>query len=339
MDSTSHIDRSVIPFDALGDWMDEQGLPAGEFTAIEPLGGGTQNVMIRFQRGGRDFVLRRGPRHLRPKSNDAIRRESRVLAALADTDVPAPRPIAACPDESVIGAAFYLMEPVNGFNPTTRLPDLHRADARVRHQMGLTVVDALARLGAVDHEAVGLGDVGHPDGFLRRQVPQWLSTLDAYGGPVELPNVASLADWLEDNLPAEWKPGIMHGDFHLANVMYSYDGPQIAAIVDWEMCTVGDPLLDLGWLLATWPDEGDLSLASGLPGRAELVARYAENSSRDTSFAAWYAVLASFKLAIVLEGTHVRARAGKAPQDVGDYLHGMAVRLLDRAPEFAEKGV
>lgn len=288
MDSTSHIDRSVIPFDALGDWMDEQGLPAGEFTAIEPLGGGTQNVMIRFQRGGRDFVLRRGPRH----------------------------------------------------NPTTTLPDLHRADVRVRHQMGLTVVDALARLGAVDHQAVGLGDVGHPDGFLRRQVPQWLSTLDAYGGPVELPNVASLADWLERHLPAEWKPGIMHGDFHLANVMYSYDGPQIAAIVDWEMCTVGDPLLDLGWLLATWPDEGHpLSLATGLPGRAELVARYAENSSRDTSFAAWYAVLASFKLAIVLEGTHVRARAGKAPKDVGDYLHGMAVRLLDRAPEFAEKGV
>ena len=131
----------------------------------------------------------------------------------------------------------------------------------------------------------------------------------------------------------------MHGDYHFANVMYAYDGPRLAAIVDWEMCTFGDPLLDLGWLLATWPDPArpgaapaaGLAAAGGLPAPAEVVARYARGTTRDLSAMNWYAVLACFKLGIVLEGTNARACAGKAPRAVGDLLHATTLGLFARA--------
>ncbi|MGH3392495.1 MAG: phosphotransferase family protein, partial [Actinomadura sp.] len=271
------IDQAVVDFSVLAEWMDGQGLPGGPFEDVELLGGGTQNILIRLRRGGRTYVLRRPPRHLRAKSNEVLRREARVLAALDGTGVPAPRLIAACPDEQVMGGAvFYLMTPVDGFNATVELPDLHAGDQAVRNRMGLEAAAALASLGAVDHVAVGLADLGRPEGFLDRQVGRWLAELESYGaldgypGP-EIPGLEKVAGWLEGNRPDSWRPGIMHGDYHLANLMYAFDGPQVAAIVDWEMCTIGDPLLDLGWLLATWPGEdgqlltGPLGEAGGLP--------------------------------------------------------------------------
>src|SRR5215212_9430460 len=136
------------------------------------------------------FVFRRGPRHLRPTSNKVILRETRVLKALANTDVPHPKLIAVCEDPAVLGdAVFYLMEPVDGFNAGTELPGRHAHDAVTRFRMGLSMADALARLGALDPAAVGLSDFGKPEGFLERQVPRWLSELDSYsefadyGGP------------------------------------------------------------------------------------------------------------------------------------------------------------
>jgi aminoglycoside phosphotransferase (APT) family kinase protein len=335
---------SEIDFDVVSGWMDEQGLPTGSIESVTPLAGGTQNVLVRFGRGGETYVLRRGPWHLRPKSNDMMRREMRVLAALAGTAVPHPALVAACPDEDVLGggAAFYLMQAVDGFNPTVELPALHAGDASVRHEMGLTAIDAAVALGAVDYQAVGLTDLGRPDGFLERQVPRWLGELESYSrhegypGP-DIPGLDDVARWLEANLPATFEPGISHGDYHLANLLYRYDGPEVAAIVDWEMCTIGDPLLDLGWLLATWPSAtdpgigGTLGGLGGLPSRDELVARYADRSARDLSAVAWYEVMASFKLGIVLEGTHARAFAGKAPVEIGDLLHATTLVLFTRA--------
>jgi aminoglycoside phosphotransferase (APT) family kinase protein len=343
------IEREVVDLDVLAAWMDEQGLPSGPIEDVEALGGGTQNVLLRLRRGGADYVLRRGPRHLRKASNDVMCREMRVLAAIADTDVPHPRFIAGCTDPDVMGGAvFYLMTPVDGFNPTVSLPALHARSAEVRHEMGLQVADAIARLGAVDHVAVGLADFGKPDGFLERQVPRWQSELASYsqmdGYPgASIPGVDDVAGWLDANRPASWQPGIMHGDYHLANVLFAPESPRLAAIVDWEMCTIGDPLLDLGWLLATWPEAtgpddamasvvtGAIGGASGLPTRAELVAYYAERSARDLSAIAWYTVLACFKLGIVLEGTHARACAGKAPKATGDLLHAITLGLFARA--------
>lgn len=345
MNQPDVVDRSVVDFAVLARWMDERGLPGGPFADVRRLAGGTQNVMLAFRRGGRAYVLRRPPEHLRRKSNDALVREMRVLAALADTPVPAPGFIAGCPDPDVMGGAvFYLMEEVDGFNPSVALPSPHADDPAVRHQMGLNAAAAIATLGEVDHVAAGLGDVGHPAGFLERQVDRWLSELETYGqldgypGP-DIPGVDRVADWLERNRPTEWRPGLMHGDFHLANIMFRYDGPDVAAIIDWEMVTVGDPLLDLGWLLATWPgDDGGtisggspLAEAGGLPSRKEVVAWYADRSSRDVSAATWYDVLACFKLGIVLEGSNARADAGLAPREIGDRLHAHTLNLFDRA--------
>jgi aminoglycoside phosphotransferase (APT) family kinase protein len=340
--------ESSIDWAVVESWLAARGVADGRVTEIEPIGGGTQNLMFGFQCGGIRFVLRRGPRHLRPHTNEALRREARVLGALADSGVPIPRLVAGEPDESVLGSVFYLMEPVDGFNPSVGLPPLHQSNAEMRRAMGFNAVDALLALGEVDAEQVGLGDLGKPQGFLERQVPQWLDMLDGYarfdGYPGhELPHVDELADWLTRHRPPTFLPGIMHGDFHMANLMFRNDGPQVAAIVDWEMCTLGDPLLDLGWLLATWPQDG----ASGLPGggvadmptRTELIAHYGATAQRSVEHALWYAVMASFKLAIVLEGTHARARAGKAPQAVGDMLHAIAIGLLDNATAFIVRGL
>ena len=161
---------------AVAEWMSQQGLGDGPLEDVSEIGGGTQNIMLRFTRSGRPYVLRRGPKHLRPRSNIVIMRETQVLAALAGTDVPHPRLIASCDDLGVLGdAVFYLMQPIDGFNAGQELPALHAGDPAVRFQMGLSMADALAKLGAVDHAAVGLGDFGKPEGFLERQVPRWLS--------------------------------------------------------------------------------------------------------------------------------------------------------------------
>lgn len=339
----------VTALSQMAAWMSEQGLGDGPITDVAEITGGTQNIMLRFRRAGRDYVFRRGPRHLRPVSNTVILRETRVLHALAGTDVPHAGLIAVCEDTSVLGsspsdaALFYLMEPVDGFNAGAGLPALHAGDADVRHGMGLSMADAAARLGAVDHVAVGLGDFGKPDGFLDRQVPRWLSelesysTFDGYPGP-DIGDVAAVATWLQANIPSSFQPGIMHGDYHAANVMFSPTGPDVVAIVDWEMCTIGDPLLDLGWMLATWYRPGhepvlpnELMAAGGLATPDELVERYARNTTRDLTNIDWYTVMACFKLGIILEGSNARAAAGKAPKEIGDMLHIATVRLFERA--------
>ena len=237
------------------------------------------------------------------------------------------------------GAAFYLMEPVDGFNPTVEMPALHAGDPAVRHAMGLNAVDAVARLGAVDHVAVGLGDIGKPDGFLERQVPRWISELEGYRsmpgypGP-EIPGVDDVAAWLTANQPTSWTPGLMHGDYHMANLMFERTSPEVAAIVDWEMVTVGDPLLDFGWLLATGQRTGAAGGGIGeLPTSDEMIEHYAARTTRDTSNARWYTVLACFKLGIVLEGSHARAHAGKAPKAIGDMLHATCLALFEQAHE------
>lgn len=327
----------------LADWMDGQGLPAGDIEGVELLAGGTQNILLRFDRGGESYVLRRPPVHKRDNSDETMRREARVLAALRDSDVPHPRFIAGCPEVDVLGASFYLMQPIDGFTATTGLLDVHRSDPKVRRRMGLAMVDGIASLGAVDHEAVGLGDFGRPDGYLERQVARWMrqlegySALEGYPGP-EIPGLDDVARWLETNRPTSFVPGILHGDYHLANVMFERDGPELAAIVDWELSTIGDPLLDLGWMLATWPEgsgggPGSIGVTpwEGFPDASELVRRYAEQSTRGVDAIAWYEVLACYKLGIILEGTHARAAAGKASKEMGDLLHATTLGLFARA--------
>lgn len=334
---------------ALAAWMDTQGLGSGPLERMEKLAGGSQNLIVRFTRSGRDFVLRRPPEHLRAASNETMRREARLLGALAGTAVPHPRLIAACLDERILGAVFYLMEPIDGFNPQNGLPRSHHP-AEVQHRMGLAMIEGLAVLHAVDPFAVGLDDFGKWQGFIERQVARWGSQLAGYAelsgwpGAGALGNVEGVAAWLEANRPASFLPGILHGDFHLANVMFRNDTSELAAIIDWELATIGDPLIDLGWVLATWPQQADGGMLNiepwnGFPTPAELVAHYAAHASRGIEQIDWYGIFACYKLAILLEGTHARACAGKAPQDVGDRLHGRAKWLLARAARWMKEGV
>ena len=313
-----------VDLERLGAWMDAQGLPRGAIQRAEPLAGGSQNILLRIERGGAAYVLRRPPLHKRPNSDETMRREARVLAALAGSAVPHPGLIAACPDESLLGGAFYLMEPVDGFGIHAGLPEPHRRDAALRHRMGLAMAEGIAELGAVDWRAAGLGDFGRVEGYPGHGIPE----------------AERVAAWLEAERPAQWTPGILHGDYHMANVMFSNTSGELAAIIDWELCTIGDPLLDLGWLLATWADpDGGAAMVGvqpweGFATRDELVAAYEAASGRSVAaLAPWYTVLACYKLGILLEGTYARACAGKAPKQIGELLHRQTLALFERAIE------
>ena len=341
--------QPLVDLDALAAWMDTQELGSGPVRDARLLAGGTQNLLLQFRRGNGDYVLRRPSRHPRLGANETMLREARVLAALAATPVRCPVFYAACPDPGVIGAAFYLMAPVHGVNASNGLPPLHAGSPAIRRRMGEQMVDAILTLASVNPQQVGLADFGNSEGFLVRQVPRWRKQYEGYAacagwpGPASLPDVQIVGDWLEAHRPAHFTPGLLHGDFHIANVMFRRDSGELAAIIDWELATLGDPLLDLGWLVATWPQpDGShhrphlVHPWAGFPSAQQLIDRYAHGSPRDLSAIAWYVVLACYKLGIVLEGTHARACAGLAPANVGEELHGAAVGLLRKAARWID---
>jgi aminoglycoside phosphotransferase (APT) family kinase protein len=336
----------LLRWDALQEWLVAQpAIPgSGPVVAIEQLTGGSQNNIFRLTRAsGERVVLRRPPRHLRANSNDTMVREARVLHALAGTAVPHPEFHAVCADTGVIGVCFYVMAEVDGFTPIGALPGRYATDAGWRRSFGFSLVDGAAALGAIDPAAVGLADFGKAENWLERQVSRWRSQLDSYSrldgyGTPQLEGVDRVGEWLDANRPSTCRIGVIHGDYQFANVMMAHDRPALAAIVDWELSTLGDPMLDLAWLLSAWIEDGDppgkpaqIFPWDGMPTRAELVARYAEVSGRDVSAMPWFFVLACYKLGILLEGTHARACAGQAPKEIGDMLHAYAVWLFAKA--------
>ncbi len=328
-----------VDLSVLRGWMDARSLGGGSLVDVELITGGTQNILLRFSRAERTYVLRRPPVNKRANSDETMRREARALAALAGTDVPHPALIAAEPDPDVLGAAFYLMESIDGFNATLDLPAPFDFDLGWQREMGLSMPDAIASLAAVDHVAVGLADLGRFEGWAERQVGRWRKQLDGYSelvgypGPA-IPGVDAVGEWLAARLPTDAQPGLIHGDFHFANVLIHRDRPTVAAIVDWELVTIGDPLLDLGHLLATWPQRDTVGIsvmADGLPTHDEIIARYAALTTRSLDDLLWYRVLACYRLGLILEGTHARACAGLAPKAIGDQLHAHTVSLLEQA--------
>lgn len=336
------LDPALVDLDRVAAWMDERSLEAGPLDDVTLLAGGTQNVLVRFRRGEREFVLRRPPPHKRANSDETMRREARVLAALAGTDVPHPALIAAEPDESVIGAAFYLMQPIDGYNVTVEMVPAFADDPAAQREMTLSMADAIAALGRLDPTERGIADLGKWDGWGERQVPRWRKQLesyrelDGYPGP-DIPGVDKVGAWLEANRPTDLRPGIIHGDFHFANVLMHPTEPRLAAIVDWELATIGDPLLDLGHVLACWPDRTP-NVASpiaraNLATHDEVIDRYAGQCDRDLSSITWFRVLACYRLGLILEGTHARAFAGLAPKETGDALHAHTLSLLAQASE------
>ena len=279
-----HVEQ--VDLTAVAEWMSQQGLGEGPLEDVSGVTGGhaERHAAVHPVRPALRAATRAAAPASAQQQRDPAGNQSPCGAGRLRRAAPAPdRHLR---DPGVLGdAVFYLMEPVDGFNAGEGLPPLHAGDPAVRFGMGLSMADALARLGAVDHVAVGLADFGKPEGFLERQVPRWLSELDSYNeydgypGP-QIPGIEQVAGWLEANRPTTWTPGIMHGDYHAANVMFSRTGPEVVAIVDWEMCTIGDPLLDLGWLLCTWrQSDGTAVFSHALGGQDGL-------ASTDELFAA-----------------------------------------------------
>jgi aminoglycoside phosphotransferase (APT) family kinase protein len=331
---------------ALQGWVRAAGL-GSEVADVEPLTGGSQNIVVRLRIDDRPMVLRRPPQHPRPTSDKTMLREIAVLKTLAGTPVPHPGFIRGCEDLDVLGVVFYLMEEVDGFNPGNEMAQPYVDDPIMRHDVGPSYAASLAQLGNVEWEGSPLAAIRRPGSFLARQVPQFLGLLGSYRhdayDPGSLPAVNELAEWLEANRPPDGQPGIMHGDCHLNNVLLRRDRPELAAFIDWEMCTVGDPLLDLGWMMVCWPAEPNtidagaaLAELGGLASRRELLDAYAAAGGRSTSRLDWYVALACFKLGIVIEGTWSRYLAGQASREAGERLHDSAASLIELGTRVTE---
>ncbi len=335
--ATGTLDEAAVA--ALIRWVRAQGI-GSEVTDVVPLAGGSQNVVVALRIDGRRLVLRRPPPHPRPNSDRTMQREIAVLRTLAGSDVPHPEIIAACEDLDVLGVVFYLMAEVDGFNPGNEITPAYVEHPAMRHQVGLRYAAAVAHLGRATWEGSPLEEWKRPGSFLERQVPQWRNAVAAYRQQDgydhdSLPGVDELCDWLEAHRPAGYVPGIVHGDIHLNNTMLRRDTPEVAAFVDWEMCTIGDPLLDLGWMLVCWPIDpnplgsaGYLAELGGLASRTELLDAYLAAGGRPTEHLDWYLALACLKLGVVIEGTWARFLAGRATREAGQRLHDSAVTLM-----------
>jgi aminoglycoside phosphotransferase (APT) family kinase protein len=307
----------VIDVDRLAGWMDAQHLAPGAPVEHRFISGGTQNDIYEIRRGDVHGAIRIPPPEAPASRDDGILREWRIIDALRGTDVPHTEAIAACADPSVLGRAFYLMGFVDGWSPmgVDDWPAPFDTDLTARQGLAYELVEGIALLSKVDWKGKGLADLGRPDGFHERQVERWTAFLERIKGR-ELPGFDEAAAWLRSHRPLDYVPGLMHGDYQFANVMYRHGGPaRLAAIVDWEMGTVGDPKLDLAWVVQSWPEDtsgGDGAVGgyvdmTGMPSRSEVLARYAEVSGRQVDDIDYYCVLARWKLAVVLEQGFQRA--------------------------------
>lgn len=299
------------------------------------ISGGRSNLTYRLtDAAGAVRALRRPPTGGVLSTAHDMNREWRFLTALTGTGIPVPRPYAYCADDAITGARFYVMGFVDGVvladgEAARQLPE------PARHAAGLDTVDVLAALHAVDPEAVGLGDFARREGYLARQLNRWQRQVHQSGAE----NLA-LLDEVHDALAAHIPPqtdGIVHGDFRPGNLCYTGDG-RIAAIFDWELATLGDPLADLGWLLSTWADPGDAlapttpgpTAEPGFPNRAEVAERYANATGRDTSELPYYVAFARWRSACIGAGVLARYRAGVMGED--------PYAARDRARDVVEQG-
>lgn len=331
---------------ALGRWLDTQNAPGhGDQPVAEFLKGGSQNMLYRVERGGQKMVLRMpGPRADEKRLSELLR-EIRLERALKGTDVPHAELVAADESGTVLGKPFYLMKEIDGWSPMDGgWASPFDTDLEERRGLAFQLIEGAAKLGRLDWKAQGLEGFGKPDGFHDRQVDRWLSFLATFKVR-ELDGLDIASDWLRDNRPAHFTPGIMHGDYQFANVMYAHGAPaRLAAIVDWEMTTIGDPLLDVAWALLGYDGEqpktdGFYLPMEGMPTRSELLAHYEKLTGISTENIHYYLVLANWKLGIVLEKTYAAAVSNpKADPKVKEAFGNMAPDLISTAARLAQQG-
>jgi aminoglycoside phosphotransferase (APT) family kinase protein len=320
------------------------------------LHGGTSNIIIALQRSGPPAVLRRPPLVPPPNSERAMIREARVLHALRDTDVPHPHLYGLCEDVSIIGAPFYVMERVAGWAADLGDEDCfyHAPFDLPANKPALTfaMIDALAALHKVDYRSVGLADFGRPNGFLERQVTRWRRQLESYpkrySGYMarDIPGFAKVASWLEDNVAPAQQPAIVHGDFGPPNLLFGHGLPaRVAAIIDWELATIGDPLMDITLLGINLRDQArpeEIPRAAyfnsqDFPTRQKVFAYYAEKTGRDLGHMDYYLTLVQFRLACILEYKVAASLTGQLPQSVHEKFAPMVLGLMADAYERVQK--
>jgi aminoglycoside phosphotransferase (APT) family kinase protein len=301
------------------------------FTA-EVIAGGRSNITARcHDADGQAFVIRRPPLHGVLATAHDMGREHRIIAALGPTPVPVPDALAFCPDPDVLGAPFYAMSYVDG----VVLNDTATAEAALdvdgRHTAGTSLVDTLVALHGVDVDAVGLGDLARRDELVRRQLKRWYQQVRS-GSTRDLPGIGRVHDLLAARVPEQLESTVVHGDYRLGNTIVDRTGAVIA-VLDWEICTLGDPMADVGYMLATWTERDDHlgwdphmpSVAPGFATREQLLARYADRSRRDVSDIAFFLAFSYWKLACILEGVYMRMLQG-ARGERGDDTDADAMR-------------
>lgn len=318
----------ALPLERLREYLRGR-LPGGDGT-LEALQfpGGHSNLTYCLRVGDREFVLRRPPvGPVAPTAHD-MTREYRVLKALQGYFPPAPEPYLLCEDTEIIGVHFYVMERRKGIIIRREIPGEIKTmgePLKIHRTISAALIDTLVQLHAVDYRKAGLGDLGKPEGFVTRQVKGWAGRWER-AKTREIPEIDHLAKILAERIPASPPPTIVHNDFKLDNVMIDPDDPaRIVAVLDWEMCTIGDPLIDLGLVLAYWPRPDDpmarqvaISSVTTHPGfftREEVLVRYVEQTGRDITDIGFYETFALFKLCVVLEQIYVRYVRGQTDDE------------------------
>jgi aminoglycoside phosphotransferase (APT) family kinase protein len=343
------VNEGVIDERALDDWIGDR-LPAfGTALTLERMGqgAGVANVLYWLRRGEHEFVLRCPPPVVNTPGASDMEREWRILSALEESDIPHPTPLVlGSGTDTPTGGPFLIMSRIDGFTPIGILAAPYD-NASARSDLGYAMVDAVASLGNVDWRERGLDGLGRPQGFLERQVARWNGQVESYRTR-DIPGLDRLSSWLDDNRPTEYGVGLMHGDYSPFNVMASpLDTRRLAAVIDWDTGTIGDPIMDVAHLIARWTEPGEEPAIgswdigdgipaerTGLPTRAELARRYEQRSGRDLSALPFYEALALFKLAAILEGRTAAAHRSGNDAEVQRWS-AMVDRLVDYATRFA----
>jgi len=317
---------------------------------IEPIKGGASCEMFRLSCTSKlepeQWIIRRAPARGVSDTAHNVMREYKIIEALRSSDVPVPQLLAASDDSTIMGAPFFVMKYVDGEVIRQALPDDYLINPQSQSCIGKELIEKLAALHAFDWRNSAIATLARPDNYLERQVERWMTQLAKYQNR-ELPAVDAVAKWLEANRPARGDLTVMHGDYKLDNVIFSRMAPpHILSLLDFEMTTIGDPLIDLAWAMIFWPEEGNI-IAFVPPGSdrgmsaehcqtpGQLIGRYAEKTGRDISQLQWYHAFSAWKLAIVLEGSYAKYLSGKSNNPNHQFMGAVIDTLLQRAQRFA----
>ncbi|MCW2525612.1 MAG: hypothetical protein JWM76_472 [Pseudonocardiales bacterium] len=347
--------QTDVDLDALRSWLDDNVPSLGDGPLhTRMVSGGSTNLIISLDRGGQKAIFRAPPPEGSPEGAKTIHREARIVRALTGTTVPSPAFLGYEPEPDAVGLPFYVMEEVDGWAADITADNITHYPVGFdsgpdHHYISWAMTDGLIELANVDYVAVGLGDFGRPDGFLERQPDRWLGQVASYSKRYpkyeqrDLPGLTYTADWLRANVPSGARPGLMHADYAPNNALFAHRPPtRLAAIIDWETATIGDPLLDLAAFANHLVDEGEAEGATVRffePGtqarREDVLAYYGERTGRDVSAIDYYSVLSKWRAACMIEYKVAESIQGLSPVEKGDRFDKLVRQMFAESEQLA----